>query len=47
VEIYPATQQIKNVVFLTPKSHLIYTFDDSLEHIRLFLGELDGYLPML
>lgn len=47
VEIYPKTQQIKNIVFLTTKSHMIYTFDDSLDTIRLFLLELDGYLPML
>jgi len=26
---------------------MIYSFDDSLEHIRLFLLELDKYLPML
>lgn len=47
LEIYPATQQIKNIVFLTTKSHMIYTFDDSLDHIRLFLQELDTYLPMV
>lgn len=47
VEIYPKTQQIKNIVFLTAKWHLIYTFDDSLEHIRVFFLELDAYLSML
>jgi len=47
VEIYPKTQKIKNVVFITSKWHMIYTFDDSIEHIRLFLSELDEYLPML
>ena len=47
VEISPEQQQIKNIVFLTEKSHMIYTFDDSLEHIKLFLVELDEYLPML
>ena len=47
IEIYPKTQQIKNIVFLTTKWHMIYSFDDSLEHIRLFLLELDKYLPML
>jgi len=46
VEIYPTTQLIKNIVFLTQKSHLIYTFDDSIDHIRPFLIELDWYLPM-
>lgn len=47
VEIYPKTQQVKNIVFLTAKWHMIYTFDDSFEHMRLFLEELDAYLPML
>lgn len=47
VEIHPKTQAIKNIVFLTPKWHMIYTFDDSLEHIRSFLVELEWYLPML
>ena len=47
VEIHSKDQNIKNVVFLTQKSHIIYTFDDSLDHITMFLSELDGYLPML
>ena len=47
LEIYPKTQQIKNIVFLTPKNHMIYTFDDSMTHIRSFLDELYNYLPML
>jgi len=47
VEIHSKDQNIKNVVFLTPKSHIIYTFDDSLDHITMFLSELDSYLPML
>lgn len=47
IEIYPTTQQIKNIVFLTAKWHLIYTFDDSLDHIKSFLSRLNDYLPML
>ena len=47
VEIYPKTQKIKNVVLLTQKWHIIYTFDDTLEHVRSFLVELDNHLPML
>lgn len=47
IEIYPHNQEIKNIVFLTAKWHIIYTFDDSLDHITLFLQELDWYLPML
>ncbi len=46
IELYPKTQQIKNIVLLTAKWHMIYTFDDSLDHIRSFLLELDTYLPM-
>lgn len=47
LEIHPQTQDIKNIVFLTAKWHMIYTFDDSFEHIRSFLLQLDSYLPML
>ncbi len=47
VEIYPVTQKIKNVVLLTPKSHLIFTFDDSIDTIRDFLIQLNAHLPML
>ncbi|EKD24593.1 MAG: hypothetical protein ACD_80C00194G0012 [uncultured bacterium (gcode 4)] len=47
VEIYPKTQQIKNIVLITPKSHIIYTFDDTFDHIKWFLLNLDSYLPML
>jgi hypothetical protein len=47
VEIYPKTQKVKNVVFLTPKTHMIYTFDDSIDTINSFFSELDAYLPML
>ncbi|MFA7298827.1 MAG: hypothetical protein WC010_04245 [Candidatus Absconditabacterales bacterium] len=47
VEIHSKSQEIKNIVFLTTKGHMIYTLDDSLENIRLFLLELDQHLPML
>jgi hypothetical protein len=47
IEIYPKTQEIKNIVFLTAKWHIIYTLDDSIDNIKLFLSELDGHLPML
>lgn len=47
VEIHSKSQEIKNIVFLTTKWHMIYTLDDSLENIRLFLLELDQHLPML
>jgi hypothetical protein len=26
---------------------MIYTFDDTLEHIQMFLAQLDQYLPLL
>jgi len=47
IEIYPKTQQIKNIVLLTRKWHMIYTFDDTLDHMETFLTQLDGYLPLL
>lgn len=47
LEIHAKTQEIKNIVFLTAKWHMIYTFDDSIEHISAFVTELDTYLPML
>lgn len=47
IEIYPKTQQIKNIVFLTQKSHMIYTFDDSDDNVHTFLAELDMHLPLL
>lgn len=47
IEVHPKTQEIKNIVFVTSKAHMIYSFDDSLEHITSFLSELDAYLPMV
>ena len=47
VEINSKDQNIKNIVFLTAKWHLIYSFDDSIDHVRVFLLELDNFLPML
>lgn len=46
IEVHAKTQEIKNIVFLTQKWHMIYSFDDSIQHIHMFLSELDGYLPM-
>ena len=45
LEINPTTQYIKNIVFVTPKSHLIYSFDDSLDHIHAFVADMDWFLP--
>ena len=45
VELDAKTQQIKNIVLLTSKGHLIYTFNDSLDTIAAFLTLLDTYLP--
>jgi hypothetical protein len=47
LEIYPKTQELKNIVFLTKKGHMIYTFDDTLQHIHVFLEHVDKNLPML
>jgi len=47
LEVYPETQELKNIVFLTTKWHMIYTFHDSMEQIGTFLAGLDNFLPML
>lgn len=47
LEIHTKTQTVKNIVFLTSKWHMIYTFDDSIAHIGNFINQLDVYLPML
>lgn len=47
LEIYPKTQALKNIVFLTQKWHMIYTFNDSLEQIDIFLEAVDSVLPIL
>lgn len=45
VELDVTTQHLKNLVLITSKGHLIYTFNDSLDHIAAFLTSLDTYLP--
>lgn len=47
LEIYPKTQALKNIVLLTAKWHMIYTFDDSLQNISVFLRTVDKVLPLL
>lgn len=47
LEIYPKTQSLKNIVFLTTKWHMIYTFKDSPQNINDFLETIDKILPML
>lgn len=47
LELDPKTQNIKNLVLLTSRSHIIYTFDDLWAHIKSFLLELDTHLPMV
>ena len=47
VEIDAKTQELKNIVLITPKTHMIHSFDDTLDHIQSFLAELDQYLPLL
>ncbi len=47
LEIYPDTQELKNIVFVSQKNHMIYTFDDSIENISAFLSALESFLPML
>lgn len=47
IELFPKEQKLKNIVLITEKWHMIYSFDDSLDTISLFLSELNKYLPQL
>ncbi|HCB51857.1 TPA: hypothetical protein DEP21_04830 [Patescibacteria group bacterium] len=47
LEIDKKSQKIKNIVFISNKSHNIYTIDDKNENIKNFSIELDNYIPML
>lgn len=46
LEIYPKTQELKNIVFLTEKGHMIYTFNDSIDNIASFLDVVNEYLDI-
>lgn len=46
IEINKDDQQIKNIVLLSEKSHLIHTISDSTDNIKAFLTELDNYISM-
>ena len=47
IEINKDDQQIKNIVLLSEKSHLIHTISDSIDNIKPFLTQLDNYIPMV
>ncbi len=47
IEIEKKTQQIRNIVFITEKSHLIYTIHDKKEKVKDFLIEINNYLPLV
>lgn len=47
IEINKEDQQIKNIVLLSEKSHLIHTISDSIDNIKSFLTQLDNYIPMV
>ena len=47
LELHRKTELLKNIVFVSPKWHAIYTFSDTPERIRDFILSLDKFLPML
>ena len=47
LELHRKQELLKNIVFVSPKWHAIYTFSDVPEHIRDFILSLDKFLPML
>ncbi len=47
VEIDKETQQIKNIVLLSEKRHSVHTISDTPENIKLFLSQLDNFIPMV
>lgn len=47
IEADKKTETIKNIVFVSSKGHIIYTIDDTKDHMELFFKELGNYLPML
>ncbi len=47
IEIHSKSQEPKNIVLVTSRSHHIYSFDDELAQIHDFANALSNYLPML
>ncbi len=47
IEIDKKTEEITNLVLISPKWHQIYTIYDNTENARDFFIELDKYLPMI
>ncbi|MCF7834748.1 hypothetical protein K9M48_01695 [Candidatus Gracilibacteria bacterium] len=47
LEIDTKNGEIKNIVFITNKSHQIYTIADNIENLKKFIENLDKFIPML
>ena len=47
IEINAKTQEVKNIVFVSPKWYFIHTIHDEIENIKNFMIWLNDYLPML
>lgn len=39
--------EIKNIVFLSTKTHRIYTISDNLDNLKIFIENLEQYIKML
>ncbi len=47
LEVDTKQQKIKNIVFITQRTHTIHTINDEKENIKNFIVILDEHLPML
>jgi len=47
LEVNRHNWEIKNIVFLSTKTHRIYTISDSLDNLKIFIENLEQYIKML
>lgn len=46
LEVNKNDWEIKNIVFLHPNSHNIYTIFDSIDNLKIFIENLENYIKM-
>lgn len=47
LEVNKNNWEIKNIVFLSIKTHHIYTISDNIENLKIFIESLEKYIKML
>jgi hypothetical protein len=47
LEVNRHNWEIKNIVFLSTKTHRIYTISDNLDNLKIFIENLEQYIKML